>query len=224
MKNITSIQKYAIELEKLGYMSLGEPLVFYKLHYGQEKVWIYLNLKNHGTQIILGQGTIETNKLGWFFRDQAKNGKVFTLSQFIREYEKITVNFGQPDDLRHHSAYLGRSSNTKCLTHWIAQSILEEDDVTYDYLPLLEESKHVATNLLKSTYDFIGRPETLAYLSRLAYFSSVEKAEFVDLPFEYMVKSFLPPHGYNSITLPEAANFTEKRSILELEAITALAV
>lgn len=213
------MRQYADALEAFGYMALGEPYVHYKIKLGKETIQFYLDFNKHHTQTLISGGHLRSDPSALrdsiFNQKSSKLDTIYTLTDFVKEFDTKTIVCPKLKNLKKDGRLLGRSSSTKHLTFFLAQAILDQD--VLEKKPK-ENNAHVSrtellSELLKS-YDSIGRPEQLAYIARLDYFTTKEKIEFVSLPLSYLTRSFEPSDGYASITLPrESVLSTFRESI-----------
>ena len=201
-----TVRQYADSLEEFGYMALGEPYVHYKISLGKETIQFYLDFNKHHTQTLISGGYLEPNPSAMrdaiFNHDKLESR--YTLTNFVKEFDNKKIICPKLKNLKHEARLLGRSTSTKQLTYFLAQSILDQDKIKNNSQIVPDIGIRILPELLKS-YDSIGRPEQLAYVARLDYFTTKEKAEFVSLPLSYLVGSFEPANSYASITLPQSS-------------------
>lgn len=200
-----TVRQYADSLEAFGYMALGEPYVHYKIQLGRETIQFYLDFNKHHTQTLIAGGYLRSNPSA--MRDaifnQDKLEARYTLTDFVKEFDTKKLICPKLKDLKKNGRLLGRSTSTKHLTFFLAQSILDQD--TMSVSSTIEDQQVTNSKLLSEllkSYESIGRPEQLAYVARLNYFTTKEKIEFVSLPLSYLSSSFEPSDNYSSITLP----------------------
>ena len=200
-----TVTQYADTLESTGRLALGEPSVHYQIKSGKEHVRFYLDFENHGTQAVLAEGNLcqpESSVRKSIFQDGVSS-KNYSLNEFVKVFENRNLYAEKLNNLQIEGhPILGKASATKYLTLFLARQILEKDSFNstdnFNKVLALESIR----DILRKTYNAIGRPEHLAYISRLSYFDKNQKIEFIDLPFEYMERSFKPPVSYKEITIP----------------------
>lgn len=198
-KTLTTFE-YGDKLEKLGLLEIGEPLVYRQIASNNDYIFCYLEYNEHKTHLPIAVTTAassESEKKNFIFDGKSNP---LPLTDFIYKNKNLKiVDFQVP--LRKEAVLaVGTNSMRKALTWMLAKKILKLDKGKSDIEH--QEQEQAVTSLLKHSVNAIGKPEQVAYLSRLRSISLDEQDELVNLPMDWMVKSLQYEKDNVSITLP----------------------
>jgi len=218
-KSLITTLEFAELLEQEGFLALGEPLVSHEVYKGQEHIDIYLTYKSHGIHSELVSTTFlhdasSIRKL--MYGDDTLSGKPVSLSEFVDKNKERFVYAEHSEALFRTMAYVGKESKKKRLTCLLASNILNKDSHNKT-VPRTSNTVSKVASIINSNINAIGRPEQVAYLSRLNSLSSGDVKEFVDLPLEWLTRSIQPPEDFRAFTLPVSkTDLLSERRVIRL--------
>lgn len=198
-----SVTEYAEKLETSGLLELGEPLVYYKIEGSFEKLECYLDYTQHSVHIpLLSTNFISSGKEGLYsiFNSKTEYNKPLALSDFVKEHKHRRVKDFDISEFQNARLEVSSQSKKKQLTWLLGKRILDLDKVANSRIK--QERINKLTELIKFSFDSIGRPEQAAYLSRFDDLTLGEKDAFVSLPIDWMTSMFRYESNNHSITLP----------------------
>lgn len=199
LKTLTTFE-YGEKLEKLGLLEIGEPLVYRQIASNTDYIFCYLEYNEHKTHLPIAVTTAASSQ-------DEKNNFIFNgkrrplpLTDFIYQNKNLKIVDFQVPLQQEALQSIGNNSKRKALTWMLAKKILKLDKGKTE--KEVQEQEQAITSLLKYSVNAIGKPEQVAYLSRLHSISLEEKDELVNLPMDWIVKSIQYKKENISITLP----------------------
>jgi hypothetical protein len=198
-KTLTTFE-YGEKLEKLGLLEIGEPLVYRQIASNNDYIFCYLEYNEHKTHLPIAVTTAassENEKKNFIF-DDVKDP--LPLTDFIQENKNLKIVDFEVPLQKEALRTVGSNSMRKALTWMLAKKILNLDKGKTELEK--QQQERAVTSLLKYSVNAIGKPEQVAYLSRLQSITLEEQDELVNLPMDWMVKSLRYERPNVSITLP----------------------
>lgn len=198
-KTLTTFE-YGEKLEKLGLLEIGEPLVYRQIASNNDYIFCYLDFNKHKAHLPIAVTTAassENEKKNFIF-DGGSNP--LPLTDFIQGNKNLKIVDFQVPLQQEAIRAVGNNSMRKVLTWMLAKKILKLDKGKSEIET--QEQEQAMTSLLKYSVNAIGKPEQVAYLSRLHSVSLEDRDELVNLSMNWMVKSLQYEKSNVSITLP----------------------
>ena len=199
----TTLGEWGNVLRSQGYMSLGDPIVYYHRHKGI--VELGLDMKKHKAQISFGSAVVVSQSSSPYEVVTSYGEEISTpITGSFKELADLhSLKIDQLDhnfDLVSYGRYIQERSKTRAMSAAVVDSILRQDKVGSETASVARKS---VIDLLRKAPQLVFEPEKTACLARLVCLSTDEKLDFVDLPVSYILEAFSVPEHYEYITLPE---------------------